>query len=303
MPAPTPSSGRTTTPPSSWPGSTPCCAAPVRSPVTRTLGACKDPKKVLAVDDSETYLQELAGALGRDGYEVVLAHSGEEALELLAVQPVDCILLDLLMPGIGGQETCRRVKAAPPMRHVPIIMLTALEDRDAMIHGLDAGADDYIAKSSDFEVLRARVLAQIRRKQFEDETRLIRERVLRKEIEATEARAAREVAEARAALVEELELKNQELESFSYSVAHDLRAPLRSVDGFSVALLEDYGDKLDDEGKEYLRHVRESVKQMGQLIDDLLSLSRVTRGEFRRAEVDLTGIAEGVIARLRQAHP
>jgi two-component system, NtrC family, sensor kinase len=260
------------------------------------------PKKVLAVDDSETYLQELAGALREDGYEVVLARSGEEALELLAVQPVECILLDLLMPGIGGEETCRRVKAVPVMRDIPIVMLTALEDRDAMIQGLGAGADDYIAKSSEFEVLRARVLAQIRRKQFEDENRLIREQLLRRELEAAEARAAQEMAEARAALAEELEWKNKELEAFSYSVAHDLRAPLRSVDGFSQALLEDYADKLDDGGKQYLRYVRESAQQMGQIIDDLLSLSQVTRSEFQRKQVDLTAIARGVAARLQKQY-
>lgn len=277
--------------------------------VLRSAGAQDDdqgtasllgPKKILAVDDSETYLQELAGALRGDGYEVALARSGEEALELLAVQPMECVLLDLLMPGIGGEETCRRVKSVPAMRDIPIVMLTALEDRDAMIRGLGAGADDYIAKSSDFEVLRARVLAQIRRKQFQDENRRIREQLLRKEVEATEARAGREMAEARAALAEELEWKNKELEAFSYSVAHDLRAPLRSVDGFSLALLEDYADKLDDEGRQYLRHVRESAQQMGELIDDLLSLSRVTRSEFQREEVDLTAIARTVAARLRQ---
>jgi two-component system NtrC family sensor kinase len=260
------------------------------------------PKKLLAVDDSETYLQELAGALRGDGYEVVLARSGEEALELLAVQPVECILLDLLMPGIGGEETCRRVKAVPVLRDIPIVMLTALEDRDAMIRGLGAGADDYIAKSSEFEVLRARVLAQIRRKQFEDENRLIREQLLRRELEATKARAAQEAAEARAVLAEELEWKNKELEAFSYSVAHDLRAPLRGMDGFSQALLEDYADKLDDVGKQYLRYVRESAQQMGQLIDDLLSLSRVTRGDFQREQVDLAAISSSVVARLQKLH-
>lgn len=261
------------------------------------------PKKILAVDDSETYLQEMGAALRADGYEVVLARCGEEALEMLAVQPVDCILLDLLMPGIGGQETCRRVKAVPVMRDIPVVMLTALEDREAMIQGFGAGADDYISKSSDFEVLRARVLAQIRRKQFEDESRLIREQLLIREMEAAEARSARALAEARAALVEELELKNQELEAFSYSVAHDLRAPLRSVDGFSMALLEDYADKLDEEGRVYLRNIRESAQQMAQLIDDLLSLSRVTRSEFQRDEVDLSQIARRVAARLQSANP
>jgi DNA-binding response OmpR family regulator len=261
------------------------------------------PKKILAVDDSETYLQTLADALRADGYEVVLARSGEEALQLLAVQPVDCILLDLMMPGIGGRETCRRIKNAPAMRDIPIMMLTAVEERDSMIQGLSAGADDYIAKSSDFELVRARVLAQIRRKQFEDETRRIREQLLRAELDAVEARTAQAVAETRAALIGELEAKNEELESFSYSVAHDLRAPLRSIDGFGLALLEDYGDKLDDDGKQYLTYVRESAQQMAQLIDDMLALSQVTRGEFERAAVDVSAIARGIGAQLQRASP
>jgi signal transduction histidine kinase len=260
-------------------------------------------KKVLAVDDSETYLQELAEALRGDGYEVVLARSGEEALELLAVQRVDCILLDLLMPGIGGRETCRRIKGAPGMRDMPIVMLTAVEDREAMIQGLSAGADDYIAKSSDLDLLRARVLAQIRRKQFEDENRQIREQLLRAELESMEARTAQRVAEARAALTDELEAKNEELNAFSYSVAHDLRAPLRSLDGFSLALLEDYTDKLDEDGRQYLRYIRESAQQMAVLIDSLLELSRVTRSELRREAVDLTAMAHAIAERLRRSQP
>jgi light-regulated signal transduction histidine kinase (bacteriophytochrome) len=208
-----------------------------------------------------------------------------------------------MMPGIGGRETCKRVKAAPTMRDIPVVMLTAVEDRDAMIQGLSAGADDYIAKSSDFELLRARVLAQIRRKQFGDENRVIREQLLRVEMEALEARSAKELAETRAALVEELKSKNEELESFSYAVAHDLRAPLRSIDGFGLALLEDYGDKLDDDGKEYLKYVRESAQQMAALIDDMLALSRVTRGDFERSKIDLGAIAREVAVRLARSSP
>jgi len=269
----------------------------------RSTASLQAPKKVLTVDDSETYLQELAGALRSDGYEVVLARCGEEALELLAVQPVDCILLDVMMPGIGGQETCRRVKSVPTMRDIPVIMLTALEDREAMIQGLGAGADDYIAKSSDFEVLRARVLAQIRRKQFEDENRLIREKLLRRELEAMEARAARELAEARAALVGELEQKNKELEAFSYSVSHDLRAPLRSIDGFSQALLEDHAGALDPTGQNYLRRVRTAAQRMGELIDDLLQLSRVGRATLQRAHIDLSALGRTVATALQRISP
>jgi DNA-binding response OmpR family regulator len=261
------------------------------------------PKKILAVDDSETHLQALAEALRADGYEVALARTGEEALELMALQPVDCLLLDLMMPGIGGLETCQRVKSNPAMRDVPTIMLTAMEGRASMIEGLSAGADDYVAKSSEFDVIRARVLAQLRRRQFEDENRVMREQLLRTELDAAEARANRELAETRAALVEELKWKNEELEAFSYSVAHDLRAPLRALDGFSQALIEDYQDKIDLQGRQYLDYIRESAQHMAQLIDDLLMLSRVTRMEFERDTVDLSGIARGVVARLARAQP
>ncbi len=261
------------------------------------------PKKILAVDDSVTYLHELASALRGEGYDVVPARSGEEAVELLAVQPVDCILLDLVMPGLSGQETCRRIKSAQVVRDIPLIMLTAIEDRAAMLEGLGAGADDYIPKSSEFEVLKARVRAQLRRKQFEDENRRIREELLHKELEASQARAARELAEARAALVEELERKNKELEAFSYSVSHDLRAPLRSIDGFSKILLEDYAAELDLKGQGYLQRVRVAAQRMAELIDDLLLLSRVSRSELRREHVDLSGMAHLVVAELQRSDP
>jgi light-regulated signal transduction histidine kinase (bacteriophytochrome) len=99
------------------------------------------------------------------------------------------------------------------------------------------------------------------------------------------------------------EAANRELEAFSYSVAHDLRAPLRGLDGFSQALLEDYADKLDDEAQGYLRHLRESAQQMGRLIDDLLALSRVTRAELVREPVDLSELARSVAMQLQKAAP
>jgi len=101
----------------------------------------------------------------------------------------------------------------------------------------------------------------------------------------------------------QLEAANTELEAFAYSVSHDLRAPLRGIDGWSLALLEDYHDQLDAQGRQYLDFVRAEAQRMGQLIDDLLQLSRVSRGEMQSASVDLSAIAQTVAARLRAAQP
>ena len=98
----------------------------------------------------------------------------------------------------------------------------------------------------------------------------------------------------------ELAAVNEELEAFNYSVSHDLRAPLRTIDGFSQALLEDYEDKLDDEGRDYLGRTRAASQRMGRLIDDLLNLSRVTRREMRFKEVDLSAIARQVVVELEE---
>lgn len=101
----------------------------------------------------------------------------------------------------------------------------------------------------------------------------------------------------------ELNAANRELEAFSYSVSHDLRAPLRSVDGFSLALLEDYTDKLDAEGQDYLRRVRAASQHMARLIDDMLNLARVTRSELKREDVDLSALAGEIVSRLRERQP
>ncbi|MBI5543209.1 MAG: hypothetical protein HY901_04935 [Deltaproteobacteria bacterium] len=102
---------------------------------------------------------------------------------------------------------------------------------------------------------------------------------------------------------EELARANKDLEAFSYSVAHDLRAPLRSIDGFSLALVEDFGDKLEPEARGYLERVRAAAQRMAQLIDDLLLLSRITRAELRRQRVDLADLARAIAAELQAREP
>lgn len=101
----------------------------------------------------------------------------------------------------------------------------------------------------------------------------------------------------------ELDVLNRELEAFSYSVSHDLRAPLRAIDGFSQALLEDYADRLDTSGQDYLSRVRKAAQRMGELIDDLLKLARITRAEINAGEVDLSALAEEILEQLQQGDP
>lgn len=147
-----------------------------------------------------------------------------------------------------------------------------------------------------------------------------RERRLREDMELT----ARSLAESRAEVVRnaeeiqalnvtleervrqrtaELENTNKELEAFSYSVSHDLRAPLRTIDGFSLALEEDYAEAVDATGRDYISRVRAGVQRMGMLIDALLQLSRVTRAEIAREEVDLTAMVEAVAANVKEENP
>ena len=101
----------------------------------------------------------------------------------------------------------------------------------------------------------------------------------------------------------QLEAANAELESFSYSVSHDLRAPLRSIDGFTGMLIEDYSDLLDDQGKDYLQRVNTNTKRMTQLIDGILDLSRLTRGDINKQPVDLSEMAQVISEELQQQNP
>jgi len=164
----------------------------------------------------------------------------------------------------------------------------------AILNILDDSADEK-SQSKDLQLAALNILddVEIERQKVEYMNGELREQI----VERTRVEEALRRASAAT------EAANRELEAFSYSVAHDLRAPLRSIDGFSQALLEDCAEQLPQEGVTYLGFVRESAQHMAQLIDDLLSMSRVARSEFNRSTVNLAAVARHVVTRLMRDHP
>jgi DNA-binding response OmpR family regulator len=128
-------------------------------------------RKILVIDDSPTYLHKLAEVLRQDHHDVVLASSGEEGLALLDVEPVDAILLDLLMPGLDGLEMCRRIRRNPARKHIPIMMMTGHHDVEARYEGMNVGVDEFVVKSPELELLKVRLRSLLRKKRGDSEAR------------------------------------------------------------------------------------------------------------------------------------
>ena len=165
-----------------------------------------------------------------------------------------------------------------------------------------------IASALDFMliVLMFRYFARERTQRLASEATAVELARSREEVErnAAEVTLLNQTLEERVRLrTAELETTNRELEAFSYSVSHDLRAPLRTIDGFSLALEEDYAELIDATGRDYVRRVRNGVQRMGGLIDALLQLSRITRAEIVRSQVDLSAMAKVIVENLKEENP
>jgi signal transduction histidine kinase len=242
--------------------------------------------RVLVADDNvdmRAYLVQLLASR----WSVQAVENGAAALEAALREPPDLVLSDVMMPKMDGVELLRALRAEASTRMIPFILLSARAGEEAVVTGLDTGADDYLVKPFSARELLSRV-----------ETHLKMARVRRAAEEA-----ARELAETRAAMLEDVERRNSELEAFSYSASHDLRAPLRTIAGFAEILLEDHAGQLDEEGRGLLQTIRDAAKRMDRLIDDLLMLSRVERKALRREAVDLGRLGHHVARSLNDAAP
>jgi signal transduction histidine kinase len=234
--------------------------APAR-PAEASAAPDQDPgrSRVLVVEDNPDMSRYVCETLAPE-FSTRRAGDGRDGLEQALRWRPDLIVTDVMMPRMSGDQLVREIRQKPELAGVPILLLTAKADDDLRVSLLRAGAQDYLMKPFSADELRARVHNLVVLKQAR----------------------------------EELARANSELEAFTYTVSHDLKAPLRGMDGFAQALEEDYGDRLDETGHRYLGSVRAAARRMDQLIDDLLRYSRLERRQGTRGRVPLRPLIEEI---------
>jgi signal transduction histidine kinase len=226
---------------------------------------------ILIVDDTPTNLDILSEALSDAGYDVAIATSGERALQQLQRRSADLILLDVMMPGIDGFETCRRLKADPQTSDIPVIFMTALVDAASKMKGFDCGAVDYITKPFQEPEVLARVRTHLQLRLL---TKNLAEQVSH---QTTSLRAAKEAAEA----------ANIAKSAFLAAVSHELRTPLNAILGMSEILEEEIHGPINEQQQAAVRTIQQSGEHLLALIDDILDLNKLDLATTKAEPISL----------------
>lgn len=202
--------------------------------------------KILIVDDMPKNIQIVANILKNEGYQMTFARDGKTALEKIRQIDFDLVLLDIIMPEMDGFEVCNRLKQTQKTNELPIIFLTAKNDADSIVKGLESGAVDYINKPFNDAELKARVRTHLQLKQMREK-----------------------LAEA-----------NATKDKFFSIIAHDLRNPFNHLLGFSELLIDQFDSLEPSKKKEFLENIHVSLQHVYRLLENLLSWSRVQLGTF-----------------------
>ncbi len=237
--------------------------------------------RLLVVDDEAAQMKALCNTLEYEGYRPTGFTSARQALAQLRPGDHDLLLTDLMMPELDGIELIRSARATDP--ELAGIVMTGHGSIDTAVAAMQVGALDYVLKPFKLNVILTVIVRalDIRRLRIENATLQQRERE-----QAAELAAA-----------------YRDLESFSYSVSHDLRSPLRAVNGFMDLFMEDFGDTVSGEARARLEQVRAGGARMDRLIDDLLKFCRFSRAPVARLRVDLDSIVRRVVADLQAREP
>jgi two-component system, sensor histidine kinase and response regulator len=223
---------------------------------------------VLVADDQEANRELLEELLTAQGSKVITVPDGAAALEELSKTQVDLVLLDVMMPRLNGFEACERIKNNPATYLIPVVLVTALSDKQNRIEGIKAGADDFLTRPVDPIELLTRVRSLL---------------TLKHRTHELERRTAQLIA------------ANVAHYPFSYSVSHDLRAPLRHINGDASMLIKEHGPQLVPEAQLRLKRIQEGTQKMGGMIDDLLNLARLDRRSMDLKMTSLNSLVENAL--------
>jgi CheY-like chemotaxis protein len=269
----------------------------------------KSGNTILIIDDRPLDRELLVTLLDHGKHRVLEAGDGLEALRLIKAEHPDLVISDVLLPQMDGYEMVRQLRADPSLSGIKVIFYTGVfDEQEALDLAQDCGVDLILSKPTDpqkilqsvEEMLKAGASREI---SFPPDTfdqkhqQLLINKLIR-EIDALHRSEERE--RDRAA---QLEAANRELESFSYSVSHDLKTPLRAIQGFSRILLEEHSARLDAEGLRLLKVICDNTNLMDKLIDDLLALSQLGRHPMRKVVCDLRALTQKIFEQLQSREP
>ena len=242
----------------------------------------KDKPVILVVDDQPKNIELLEAYLVPNGYEIIMATSGEDALGKLSGNQIDLILLDVMMPGMDGFEVARRVRQDNTHRLLPIIMVSSLRETEDRVKGIEAGCDDFLSKPIDKITLLARVRSLLKVKAYNDLMRNYRQEleseVIRRTGELNNAMENLKRAELDRIARAVAEEANRAKSLFVASMSHEIRTPMNAILGFAQILERD--PSLSPEQVEHVRIITRSGAHLLRLIGDVLDISKIESGQI-----------------------